>query len=431
MSLFGNLGRFTSAVSLGVVAAGLAVTPAAASAHPATGGAGVISLVAGNGRHGYAGDGGPAKTAELGNAYGVATDAHGNLLIADGGNNRVRVVAAASGTFYGQSMTTADIYTVAGNGTLGSSGNGGPATAAELNDPHDVAVDGHGNLIIADSTNNRVRVVAAATGTFYGRAMKAGDIYELAGNGKQISSGDGGPAAKAGIGLPSGVTVDRNGNVLITDYLGNEVRAMAASSGTFYGQAMTAGDIYTIAGGGGQGEGGDGGPATAAKMYWPLGVTTDSHGNVLIVDSWNLRVRVVAVTSGTFYGKAMTAGDIYTVAGDGQVGSGSEGDGGAARLAQLTYPTYVAVDRDGNVVIADTQDERVRMVAETAGTFYGVAMKPGDIYTVAGNGIAGFSGDGGPAASAEVSTPEGVTVNSKDGLFIVDNGNYRLRKVTP
>src|SRR5205807_2967618 len=140
------------------------------------------------------GDVGAATAAELGGPEDAVVDGAGNLVIADSGNNRVRVVAASTGTFYGQAMTAGDIYTVAGTGTFGFSGDGGPATAAELGSPGQTAVDGAGNLVIADSANDRVRVVAARAGTFYGQAMTAGDIYTVAGTGTGGFSGDGGPA---------------------------------------------------------------------------------------------------------------------------------------------------------------------------------------------------------------------------------------------
>ena len=152
------------------------------------------TVIAGNGTFGYSGDGGPATSAGIYDPEGVAVDGSGNVVIADSGNNRVRVVAASTGTFYGTAMTKGDIYTIAGNGTGAYSGDGGPATSAELNFPQAVAVDGSGNVVIADTYNNRVRLVAASTGTFYGQAMTAGDIYTIAGNGTGGYSGDGGPA---------------------------------------------------------------------------------------------------------------------------------------------------------------------------------------------------------------------------------------------
>ncbi len=163
-------------------------------------------------------------------------------------------------------------------------------------------------------------MVAASTGTFYGRAMTAGDIYTIAGDGHQGYSGDGGPATSAELGFPTGVAVDSSGNVLINDFNNNAVRVVAASTGTFYGRAMTAGDIYTLAGDGHPGFAGDGGPAAGSQLDDPNGVAVDSAGNVVIADAGNNRVRVVAAGPGTFYGVPMTAGDIYTVAGTGAAG---------------------------------------------------------------------------------------------------------------
>src|SRR5205823_8124202 len=190
---------------------------------------GRIYGIAGNGRPGYTGDGGPAASARVGQPPGgVAFDGAGNLLIADTGNNRIRVVPAASGTFYGQAMTLAHIYTVAGNGTGGFAGDGGPATAAKLNAPGAVTVDAAGNLVIADTYNNRIRVVAATSGTFYGQAMTAGDIYTVAGNGRFSYAGDGGPASAAALNEPTAVAIDAAGNLVIADSENNRIRVVAA-----------------------------------------------------------------------------------------------------------------------------------------------------------------------------------------------------------
>jgi hypothetical protein len=202
------------------------------------------------------------------------------------------VVAAQTGTFYGQAMTAGDIYTVAGNGQPGFSGDGGPATSAELSSPQGPAGDAAGNLLIADSSNQRVRVVAAHTGTFYGQAMTAGDIYTVSGGGTN-GLGDGGPATSAGLSSPCAVAVDAPGNLVIADKFTNRARVVAARSGTFYGQAMTAGDIYTVSGGGTNGLG-DGGPATSAQLYDPEGVAVGASGSVLIADTYHSRIRAVA-----------------------------------------------------------------------------------------------------------------------------------------
>ena len=384
--------------------------------------------VAGGGHNGL-GDGGPATFAEV-SPDGVAVDAAGNLVIADSGNGRIRVVAVKTGTFYGQTMTAGNIYTVAGNGAISYSGDGGPATSAQLNDPVWVAVDGAGNQVIADLSNYRVRVAAAKTGTFYGQAMTAGNIYTVAGTGKRDSGApafvrSGIPATKALI-TPDGVALDRAGNLVISEPRG--LRVVPVKTGTWYGLAMKAGDIYTVAGNGGVGFSGDGGPATAAEFFDPRAVVADAAGNLVIADSGNGRLRVLAARTGMFYGVPMTAGDIYTVAGAGS----SLGDGGPAITAGLSEPAGVALDAAGNVLIADPGHFRVRVIAVTTGTFYGRAMTANDIYTVAGGGTSN-PGDGGPATAAELFAPLGVAVDGHGNLVIADVGdavdNPRVRVV--
>jgi sugar lactone lactonase YvrE len=254
-------------------------------------------------------------------------------------------------------MTAGDIYTVAGTGATGFSGDGGPATSAELSGPASVAVDAAGNLLIADTGNNRVRVVAGGTGTFFGQAMTAGDIYTVAGGGSDLNEGI--PATLAQV-SPRGAAADAAGNLVIADRDNHRIRVVAASTGTFYGKPMTAGDIYTVAGTGTPGFSGDGGPATSAELAGPESVAVDAAGNLVIADTFNKRVRVVAHKTGTFYGKPMTAGDIYTIAGDGTFGF--SGDGGPAAKAKLPFPTGVAVTAAGSLLIADTDNNRIRMV---------------------------------------------------------------------
>jgi hypothetical protein len=382
--------------------------------------AGNVYTVAGNGTAGFSGDGGQATSAELNQVSGVSADPAGNLLLADRVNNRIRVVAVASGTFYGRAMAAGDIYTVAGNGTAGFSGDRGPAAAASLNDPQSVTADGHGNLVISDSGNSRIRVVAVASGTFYRKSMTAGDIYTVAGEGKVSARPV--PALRAQIG-PEGVAEDQSGNLLITDNEGY-LRVLASSSGTFYGQSMTAGDLYAIAGNGNFGFSGDGGPATEAEFGFAAGVAVDSAGNVLVADENNERVRVIAVHTGTSYGQAMTAGDIYTIAGDGD--SGFSGDGGPATSASLSLPQGVAVDAAGNVLIADSEASRVRVVAEHTGTFYGQAMTAGHIYTIAGTSGSGSLGLGGPAISAHLSELNGVALDAAGNVLIGDTLQGRI-----
>jgi DNA-binding beta-propeller fold protein YncE len=190
---------------------------------------------------------------------------------------------------------------------------------------------------------------------------------------------------------------------------------------------MTAGHIYTIAGDGNEGLAGAGGPATAASLFGPAGLAVDSAGNLLIADTVNDRIRVVAASTGTFYGRAMIVGDIYRLAGG---GTGGPGDGGPAVSARLAQPGGVAVDSAGNLVIADTGDGRIRVVAESTGTFYGLAMTARNIYTIAGDGVQGYSGDGGPAVGAEIDFPGGVMVDNAGNVVIADTRNSRVRTVT-
>ena len=386
--------------------------------------AGDIYTVAGTGGEGYSGDGVPATSAELDGPIGVAVDGAGNLVIADNSNERVRVVAAHAGTFYGQAMKARYIYTVAGTGAEGYSGDGGPAIQAEVS-PFGVTVDGAGNLVIADTNNNRVRVVAAKTGTFYGQKMITGDIYTVAGTGQIAYSGDGGPATRAELNQPWGALVDGAGNLVISDFYNNRVRVAAARTGTFYDHQMTAGHIYTVAGTGVAGFSGDRGPATSAELHWPAGVAVDGSGNLLIADLYNNVIRVVAAHTGTFYGQAMKAGFIYTVA-----GGGTLGDGHRATSADLLNPAGVAVDGSGNLLIADTVRSRIRVVAAHTGTFYGQAMKANFIYSVAGiAGQSGYTGDGIPATSAELNFPDDVTADGSGNLVIADTSNNRIRVV--
>ena len=339
--------------------------------------AGVITRVAGTGARGNFGDGGPAIDAELNMPAGVAVTADGGFLIVDGGNNVVRKVSAAG-----------VITRVAGNGTPGNSGNGGPATDAQLNNPYGVAVTADGGFLIADYVNNEVRMVSAA-----------GVITRVAGTGIQGNSGDGGPAIDAELNYPTGVAVTADGGFLIADYLNNEVRMVSA-----------AGVITRVAGNGIQGNSGDGGPAIDAELSNPTGVAVTADGGFLIADPSNYEVRIVSA-----------AGVITRVAGNGT--PGGSGDGGPATYAQLNYPLGVAVTADGGFLIADSGNNEVRKVVEARLT---VAV----ITRVAGTGAAGGSGSGGQATDAQLTFPLGVAVTAEGGFLIADPFNNEVRKVS-
>ena len=389
-----------------------------------------IYTIAGNGGAGFSADDIPATSSELDNPGAVALDTEGNVVVADTANNRIRVVAQSTGTFYGQAMTDGFTYTVAGNGTAGYSGDAVPAVSAELDNPGAVALDAHGNLVIADTANNRIRVVAQSNGTFYGQSMTDGDIYTVAGDGTAGYSGDAVPASSAELDSPSGVALDARGNVVIADTANDAIRVVAQGNGTFYGRTMVDGDIYTIAGkDGSPGYTTDAVLATTAELDRPRAVALDAQGNVLIADTANNRIRVVAQGNGTFYGQSMTDAFIYTIAGNGTAAYGA--DNTPATSTDLNAPGGVALDAQGNVVIADTANNRIRVVAESTGTFYCQAMTDEDIYTVAGDGPGGYSGDGIPATSSGLDAPGGVAVDAHGNIVIADTANQRVRVVAP
>ena len=360
----------------------------------------------------------------MGQPYAVTVDQAGNTVFTDVSDNEVDVVAASSGTFYGIAMTAGDVYTVAGGGT--STTAGGPGATFAFNFPDGLVSDSAGNLVIADGGASQILVLANTDGTDFGQDMTAGDLYLVAGTGAQGMSGMGGPATSAVLGFPSGLAEDQAGNLLVADFSDNAVFAIAGTSGTYYGQSMTGGDIYTIADSSGvEGDTGDGGAATSATLDSPSDVAVDSVGNVLIADTFNNAIRVIAASSGTYYGQSMTAGDIYTLAGLGPDDNGFGGDDGPAGLAELNEPGWVALDDFGNVYVADTGNNRVRMIAASTGTYYGISMTAGDIYTVAGTGTAGYSGDAGPSGLAELNGPNGVAVTS-GGRHAADHRQLQL-----
>ena len=333
---------------------------------------GTIETVAGQGRTGDVGDGGPALAAELARPYTLLAAPDGSVFIGELDNHRVRRVDP-SGV----------ITTVAGTGELGSSGDGGPATEAQLRTPVALALDAMGNLYIAEWLGQRVR-----------RVDPMGVITTVAGTGQRGFSGDGGPAAQAQLFAPVGLALDGAGNLYIADRLNARIRRVDLS-----------GVITTIVGTGERSFGGDGGPATEATMSSPWGLALDGMGNLYIADRFDHRIRRVD-----------PSGTITTVAGTGERGSG--GDGGPATEAQLNSPYGVALDPAGNLYIADRSNRRVRRV-DPAGT----------IETVVGSGDWGFSGDGGPATAARLVVATAVAVGHDGSLYVADEFNHRVRQV--
>jgi sugar lactone lactonase YvrE len=331
----------------------------------------VMFTIAGAGkRAGFTGDGGPATAATLNGPSALAAAPDGSIYVADEINQRIRRIDPKG-----------RISTIAGTGKRGFGGDGGPATAATLQDPGALALAPDGSLYVADTHNSRLRVI-----------RPDGTIATVAGTDDQGFSGDGGPAVRAQLREPGGVVVASNGTVFFSDTADNRIRRIAAD-----------GTIATVAGTGAAGFSGDGGAATSAQLNAPAGLALQADGTLLVADSGNNRVRRIAPN-----------GLITTLAGTGTAGSG--GDGGAAREAQLNGPSDVAADASG-VYIAEAGGNRVRVVSPS-----------GTIFRLAGAGGPRYGGDGGVPTKALLNAPRSVEIVS-GGTAIADTDNNRVRYV--
>ena len=345
---------------------------------------GTINTAAGTTSWRYTGDGGQATQSPIWFPLGLAVDGAGNLFLCDSGNNRIRRVDAVSQV----------ITTVAGDGTAGGAGDGGIAKEAEINTPSGIAIDGAGNLYIADTGNNAVRRVDAVSNLI---TTVAGQI------GTTGSSGDNGPATSALLAGPLAVALTPAGDLVIADSGNNEIREVTLATGT----------INTVAGTGTAGYGGDGGLATAAgaKLNDPSGVAVRTDGAIAIADTNNQRIRLVGTT-----------GILSTVAGTGV--SGFSGNNGLPTNAELSSPAGVSFDPAGDLFIADSVNERVRVI---------VASTPATIQTLVGNGGEGSGAtafDGGPANNAELFNPSALVVDAVGNVWIADTFYMTVRKVS-
>lgn len=334
-----------------------------------------IITVAGNGTSGYSGDGTPATTAKLNSPSAATVDGSGNIFIADYNNNAIRKVSASG-----------IISTIAGNGSPGYSGDGGPATAALLRKPNGIITTTGGNIYFCDYENHCVRKIDGATGV----------ITTIAGTGTAGYSGDGMTATAAQLNYPITLAIDGSGSIYICDAVNHRIRKI--SSG---------GTISTVAGTGVLGFSGDGGAATAATMNYPYGVAVDATGNIYVSDQVNHRIRKISAT-----------GIITTICGTGS--AGYSGDGGPATAAGINNPTQVWLDAGGNLLFADRNNHAVRKINLTTGV----------ISAVAGNGTMGASGDGGPATAAMLNDVSGVSADAAGNIYVADFGNNRIRKIS-
>lgn len=323
------------------------------------------------------GDGGPALEATLEWPSGVAIDSSGNVFIAERRGNRIRKVDARTGI----------ITTIAGTGTRGFSGDGGPASEATLSIPELIALDAAGNLFITDRGNARVRRIDTRTGR----------ITTVAGNGEPGYAGDGGPATEARLSYPFGVIADTAGNLFIADTENHVIRRVDATTGR----------ITTVAGNGEPGFAGDNGPAVQARLQRPHNLTLDRDGNLLIGDSENQRIRRVDRHSGR----------ISTLYGNGA--QGVSDDGIPAREASFAYFGSLVVDADGNLLIAGWVDNRIRRIDTATGI----------LSTIAGTGEAGFSGNGGPAVSARIHGPYGMALDTGGNVYVAEAENGCVRRI--
>lgn len=412
-----------AAMSTALAALGLsAVLRAPPSAASAAGGP-RLETVVGSGASGFAGDNGTASAGDLDSPTGIAVDRAGDLFVADTGNCRVRMVPARDEVSFGVHMVAHRLYTVAGapcgasrsaagvgfptgvavdragdlfvaassenrvfeiratrgggspprpkamvgTGVAGFNGDGQAASTAELDHPGGIAVDGAGDLFVADTGNCRVRMVPAQGGVYFGTAMVAGDVYTIAGTGTCGAGGSGGPAAAAQLGAPTAVAVDADGNVVVADRGNNSISEVAAVAGTYYGVPIAQGAIATVAGTGTYGPyAGDGlsasGPLSAVD--YPYGLAVDGSGDLFFSDTYERAVREVPATTGKLFGRSVSAGNLYTLAGLLPVSTPTgAGDGTKWILGRVGYPYGVAVGPSGRLYFSDQGANVVREVA--------------------------------------------------------------------
>ena len=345
-----------------------ASAPAAETLGPRT-----ITTVAGTGVAGFSGDGGPARNAQTNNPFGVTRAPDGSLWFCEYTGQHIRRIAR-DGT----------ISTVAGSGERGYSGDGGPAAAAAFNLPHEIRFDREGNCFVADMMNNAVRRIDA----------KSRVITTFAGTGEKGYSGDGGPASRAKLSSPHSIQFGPDGDLYICDIGNNVIRRVEMKSGV----------IHTFAGTGKAGPTPDGAPIAGTPLRGPRSLDFDRAGDLWLVTREGNQVLKID----------LRGGKIRHIAGTGE--KGFSGNGGPARLATLSGPKGIALDRDGNAWLADTESHSIRVIN----------ARTGNIELVAGTGQKGNGGDGDPLACA-LARPHGVFVDADGAVYIGDSESHKVR----
>ncbi len=336
---------------------------------------GIITTVAGTGEAGYSGDGGLAASALMREPFMCAFDSQGNLYVAEATNHCVRRIDTANGR----------IATVAGNGSQGYSGDGGPAVEAMMDQPYSLQLDGNGDIYIVDRLNSVIRKVDAATGI----------ITTVAGTGEAGYSGDGGPGTEAMLREPNDCFLDGRGGLLIADIQDQRIRRLDLATGV----------ITTFAGNGEKVRGGDGSPALQASILGARAVCMDSRGNTYIAEREGNGVRKVDAN-----------GIMSTFAGTGE--RGYDGDGGPAITATWGAPKAIRCDSRDNVIVVDTENHAIRRIDPATGI----------VTTIAGGHLGG-EGDGGTATDAGLDRPHGCDLDRDGNIYIADSNNHRVRVV--
>jgi hypothetical protein len=385
-----------------------------------------VDTITGNGVYTYSGNAGPANSASLYGAQKTAVDSSGNLYLADWWGH-IRFIPKATGTYFGQSMTKDYIYTIVG-GTQVNYVDGVDANSTAMAGVYGLAVDSSGNIYLS-SYHERVYMVPSSTTNHFGINMTAGHIYIIAGSGSTGYSGDNGNAKLAMFNCPNSIAVDAAGNVIVADIGNGRIRAIARNTSTYYGQSMTQGSIYTIAGDGGTTFSGDN---VAANSSIPnlTRIAIDGAGNIFFPDGARIRVRTSSSISGNIFGYSaytMQGDKLYTIAGDGAGGTSGDGNPVTDASTRVGNPTDLVFDDQDNLIFGD--QGRVRFVPRECGVHFGQNMLANHVYTIAGGFLSGLGGDGDIATSAVFGNGTLTLSWGLGVLYVSDGNNVRVRAI--